>query len=116
MKKTLFLCLSLFASGLMANAMPALEALANSQDFSLLNKVDLPRTPQLASETLVSMPDVTFSAAEPLVILQNDTLPSPFITPEKGKDGQAVPESGATLAFLATSLLGLAGFRRLRRK
>jgi len=115
-KKTFFLCLSVLATGSIANAMPALQEPAGAPDFSLLNKVDLPRTPQLASESLISMPDVTFSTAEPLVTLKNDTLPSPFITPEKGKDGQAVPESGAPLTLLATSLMGLAGLRRLRRK
>jgi hypothetical protein len=115
MKKTLFLCLSVFATGLMANAMPAPQKSASSPDFSLLNKVDLPRTPQLASESLVIMPAVTFSAAEPLVILPSNP-PNPFITPEKDKDGQvSVPESGATITFLATSLAGLAGLRRFRR-
>jgi len=114
MKKTLFLCLSVFATGLLANAMPALQEPAGAPDFSLLNKVDLPRTPQLASESLVSMPAVTFSAAEPLVILPSNP-PNPFITPEK--DGQVqVPESGATVTFLATSLMGIVGLRRLRRK
>ena len=116
MKRSLLLCLSVFAAGLVADAMPALDAPANSPDFSLLNKVDLPRPLQLASDSIVSMPKVAFSAAEPLVILPSNP-PNPFITPEKEKDGQvSVPESGASLTFLATSLTGLVGLRRLRRK
>jgi hypothetical protein len=112
MKKTSLLCLALFATALVANAVP-LQDPASTRNLSLSNKFDLPQAPQFVSESSISVPAVTVSAAEPLVTLTSD--PNPYITP--GKDEQAqVPETGATASFLATSLVGLAGLGRLRRK
>ena len=68
MKRTLLFCLSVFATGLVANAMPAFEEPANSKGLSLLNNLDLPRAPQLASESVVSVPSVKFGPQNPWLL------------------------------------------------